>query len=113
MGFNHISSSKHIQICQEGWKVSIGESLIFGSENPDFHIRKRMIYISTSWVALPVRNQRSRGNYEDGILGELGYTANLQPVYDVLPVQLNGLHSHVEARGDLLCAFAFSQQFNA
>jgi hypothetical protein len=71
-----------------------------------------MIYISTSWVALPVRNQRSRGNYEDGILGELDYTANLQPVHDVLTVQLDSLHSHVEARGDLLCAFAFSQQFN-
>jgi hypothetical protein len=72
-----------------------------------------MINISRGPVALPVRNQRSRGGYEDGILGELDYTVNLQPVHDVLTVQIAScLHVRVDARGDLLCAFAFSQQFN-
>jgi hypothetical protein len=71
-----------------------------------------MIYISRGPVALPVRNQRSQGGYEDGMLGELGYTVNLQPVHDVLTVQPDGLHFHVEAGRSLLCAFALSQQFN-
>ena len=67
---------------------------------------------STGRVALPVRNQRSRRGYEDGLLGEFEYAVNISPVHDVLTVQLDSLHSHVEARGDLPCASAFSQQFS-
>jgi hypothetical protein len=92
--------------------VSIGESLILGFENPDIHIRKRMINLSTSRAALPVRNQRSRGGYEDGILDELEYAVSISPAQDMLTAHLDDLRSHTEARDDLLCAFTFSQQFN-
>jgi hypothetical protein len=83
-----------------------------GFENPDFHIRKRMIESSTVRVALPVRNRRSGGGYEDGMLGELEYAVNISPAQDVLTAQPDDLHSHVEARGDLPCALALSQRSN-